>query len=262
MLVHRLRGKDMVAEDFIREAESATRDVDIRNTAVYVTSKFNRFVSDMAMRNLICQNRSIDLKEVVNERKILLVNLGRGRFGEHSARLLASMMVSRLRHAVMGRGFPNPPFFLYADECQLFADGRLAELLAEARKFGLAITLAHQYMDQLPQQVLGAILGNVATTVAFRVSSSDAHRIAELFAPELSPRDFVRMPNFHAAIRSGGSLGLDPFMVNTLSPSAPINPKRGALIREISRLRFGRDCREVEREIRATYDHYMQFKTT
>ena len=191
-------------------------------------------------------------------RKILLCNLGRGRFGEPSAKLLASSLLSRLRHAVMRRGAdPSaPPFHLFADECQLFADGRLAELLAEARKFGLALTLAHQYLDQMPSNVLQAILGNVGTLVALRVSPGDADRLATLFAPAFSRRAMVSLPNFHAVARSHGCLGTAPFTLEIEPPPAVANPERAGLFRQLSRLRYGRDRQEVEREIAETYRTY------
>ncbi len=260
-LIARIRGRDQVTEDFIREAEAASGDVSIRNMSVYIASKFNRFVSDLSMRNLICQNHCLDLGKVVNDRKILLVNLGRGRFGEHAARLLASMVISRLRHAVMKRGSNHPPFYLFADECQLFADMRLAELLSEARKFGLSLTLAHQYLDQLPPKVLDAIVGNVATTVSFRVSPADAGRMAQLFAPTVSAEELIGLPNYRGFIRSRGSVGLSPFTINTQRAFDLINPRRGELISEMSRLRHGRDRREVEHEIARTHTRYTRWDT-
>jgi hypothetical protein len=258
MLVKRLNGRDQMVEDFLREAESATGDSSMRNMSVYVASKFNRFLSDHAMRNVVCQSRSINLREIVAGRKILLCHLGRGRFGEHSAKLLASALLSRLRHAVMARrGDPSaPPFHLFADECQLFADGRLAELLAEARKFGLALTLAHQYLDQLPADVLQAVLGNVGTLVALRVSPADTDRLATLFAPTFSRRALVSLPNFHAIARSHGCLGTAPFTLEIEPPVAVPNPERARLLRQIARLRYGRDRCEVEEEIAETYRTY------
>jgi hypothetical protein len=258
LLLQRLNGRDQIVDDFLREAEAATGDFSMRNQSGYVTSKFNRFLSDHAMRNVICQNRSINLREIVAGRKILLCNLGRGRFGEHSAKLLASALLSRLRHAVMARGGdPSaPPFYLFADECQLFADGRLAALLAEARKFGLALTLAHQYLDQLPADVLQAVLGNVGTLVALRVSPADADRLATLFAPTFSRRALVSLPNFHAVARSHGCLGTAPFTLEIEPPVAVPNPERAKLLRQIARLRYGRDRREVEEEIAETYRTY------
>ena len=258
MLVKRLDGRDQMVEDFVREAEAAGGDWSLRNMSQWVNSKFNRFLCDHAMRNVICQSRSINLREIVDGRKILLVNLGRGHFGEHSAKLLASALLSRLRHAVMGRrADPSaPPFHLFADECQLFADGRLAALLAEARKFGLALTLAHQYLDQLPSNVLQAVLGNVGTLVALRVSPEDADRLATLFAPAFSRRALVSLPNFHAVARSHGCLGTAPFTVEIEPPVSVPNPERAELLRQIARLHYGRDRREVEEEIAQTYRNY------
>jgi hypothetical protein len=210
------------------------------------------------MRNVMCQNCSIDLSQVVNERKILLCCLGRGRFGEHGARLLASSLLSRLRPVVMARrGDPSaPPFHLFADECQLFADSRLAELLAEARKFNLSLTLAHQHLDHLSREVLKAILGNVGTLIALRTGASDAEFLAPLLAHGFCRRDLVSLPNFHGIARSHGCLGTAPFSLEILPPEAVVNPEQAALIREIARLRHGRDRRVVEQEIADTYEAY------
>ncbi len=263
MLLKRLSGRDQSVEDFMREAEAATGDSSLRNMSPYIASKLSRFLCDHAMRNVICQNHSISLPEIVAGRKILLCQLGRGRFGEHSAKLLASALLSRLRHAVIARPCdPSaPPFHLFADECQLFADGRLAELLAEARKFGLALTLAHQYLDQLPADVLQAVLGNVGTLVALRVSPADAERLATLFAPSFSPRELVSLPSFHAVARSHGCLGTAPFTLGIEPPTEGANPRRADLIRQLARLRYGRDHREVEDEIAQTYRAYTNVES-
>ena len=258
LLIQRINGRDQMVDDFIREAVAGSGDSSLQNMSQYVNSKFNRFLCDHAMRNVLCQSRSINFREIVAGRKILLCNLGRGRFGEHSAKLLASALLSRLRHAVMARrANPSaPPFHLFADECQLFADGRLAELLSEARKFGLALTLGHQYLDQLPTNVLQAVLGNVGTLVALRVSPGDADRLATLFAPTFSRRTLVSLPNFHAVARSHGCLGTTPFTLDVQPPKPVVNPDRANLLREIARLKHGRDRCEVEKEISETYHTY------
>lgn len=208
-LRQRMAGQDLVIEEWLKEAMAVRGEGKLENMAPYVTSKFNRFVSDLTLRNITCQNATIDFDQVVNEGKVLLFYLGKGRFGDQAASLLASMALSRIRSAVMKRGAGRDirPFYLYADEFQLLADERFAELLAEARKFGLALTMAHQYVQQIPDKVLRAVFGNVGTIMALRVGAVDTQILEPLFAPTFGHRDLTCLPNYRAYVRSHGSFG-------------------------------------------------------
>ena len=255
---------DPVIDEFIRETKNVYKSSEgsLRNIAPYITAKFSRFISDATLRNITCQREILDLDDIVNTRKILLFYLGRGRFGDYAAGLLASQIVARIRHIVMRRGAKGvkKPFYLYADEFQLFADGRFGELLAEARKFGLSLTLAHQYAGQLPDAILEAVLGNVGTTIAFRVGSPDAERLESLYAPQFSRRDLMALPNYRAYVRSTGSLGEMPFSLETPAPPEIATPAIASEVRKRSRERYGRDRAVVEAEIRETYAAYGKFK--
>jgi hypothetical protein len=233
-------------------------DASLANIAPYITSKFVRFISDVRLRNITCQPRTLDLEEIVNGRKVLLVNLGRGRFGDYAAGLVASQLVSRFRYEVMkrGSGGTSKPFHLYVDEFQMCADQRFGELLAEARKFGLSITLAHQYARQLPEGVLHAILGNVGTVVAFRVGPHDADLLEPMFAPHFGTRDLASLANYRAYVRSSGSLGTTPFSLETSPPDVPPDDDRADRIRASSRARFGREASEVEEEVAAALEAF------
>ena len=253
-LARRSDGTDQVAEDFVREAEATTGDAALANLSPYVTSKLSRFVSDYALRNITCQNRILDIDAVVREGKILLFYLGRGRFGEFSAGLLASQVVSRVWSAAVRRGADSGrPFCLYADEFQLFADERFSDLLAEARKFGLWLTLAHQYVEQIPREVLTAVLGNVGTMIVQRVGARDAEVLAPLFRPVFGKEDLSSQPNFAACVRSLGSLGQVPFSVEIPPPPEATDVDRAKRAADLSRGRYGRDRAEVEAEIQKTY---------
>lgn len=225
-----MRGKDLMIDDFITEVTSASGENSLQNVATYITSKFNRFVSDMTLRNITCQNSVLDLDDIVNSGRVLLFYLGKGRFGDQAAGLLASQVVSRLRHIVMmrGAGADVRPFYLYADEFQLLADDRFAELLAEARKFKLALTVAHQYVQQLPAQVLQGVLGNVGTTICFRVGAPDGEMLEGVFKPTFGCRDLTSLPNFRAYVRSFGALGHMPFSVEMEAPPVEGDEKSGA----------------------------------
>ncbi len=256
----RLTQDDAVLQSFFEEAEGVTSsDERLVNLAPYVTSKFNRFLADAALRNMTCQDGILDFGEIIESKRILLFNLGKGRFGEQAAGLLAAQLVSRLRLAAMGRKIDHhtPPFFLYADEFQMFAGERFDELLAEARKFRLGLVLAHQFAGQLPEKTLHAILGNVGTVVALRTGARDAEMLAPLFTPSFLARDLSSLPNFVAYARSAGQLGTEPFSLELAPPPAKGDPKLAEAVRQLSRLKHGRDRCIVEAEINATYRAFL-----
>jgi len=250
-------GKDASLDDFIKEAQAAGGEASIRNLGPYISSKFSRFISDTILRNITCQKSILDLEEIVDSGKVLLFYLGKGQFGEAPAGLLASQLVSRIWTAVTGRGAgKGSPFFLYADEFQLFADERFAEMLAEARKFGLSLTVAHQYADQIPARILRAIMGNVGTTIALRVGARDGEFFEPLFRPTFSRRDLSSLPNFRAYVRGQGILGQEPFSVEIPRPPGGTNKRNARQLRNLSRKKYGRPRKEVEKEIDAIYRAY------
>lgn len=256
----RIKDRDPMTEEFVAEATAASGEAALPNMAGYVTSKFTRFVSDAALRNMTCQKTMLDFDDVVNSGKVLLFYLGKGRFGDQAAGLLAGQVVSRIRQAVMSRGAGGDrrPFYLYADEFQLFADGRFSELLAEARKFRLSLTLAHQYVEQLPREVLSGVLGNVGTVISLRTGPHDAEVMAPLFAPTFGPRDLVSLPNFRAYARSFGQLGPTPFSLEVRPTEGAGSEQIAAALRQLSRLKYGRDRELVEAEIRLTHRAFQQ----
>ncbi|MBM4354987.1 MAG: DUF87 domain-containing protein [Deltaproteobacteria bacterium] len=262
-LKERLGDSDPVLTEFVKEAEATGGEASLNNLSTYITSKFSRFVSDTALRNIICQPRMLDLDSIIAEGKILLFNLGKGRFGEKAAALLSSQIVSRIWHAVTRRGAGNGrPFFLYADEFQLFADERFAEMLAEARKFGLALTVAHQYVEQLRPEVLRAVLGNVGTSVVLRVGSRDAELLAPLFEPTFNRHDLSGVDNFHAYVRSAGCVGSQPFSLAVAPPPPAGDRKLAERIRSAARKTYGTERDEAEFEILSTYWKFMGKKGT
>jgi hypothetical protein len=254
-LKERIKGRDPVLEEAVKEAERTGGEASLRNIAGYVTSKFNRFISDIALRHMVCQRSMLDFDEIVGEGRILLFYLGKGRFGEQSAGLLANQVVSRLRGAVMKRGTGPDlrPFYLYADEFHLLADERFAELLAEGRKYGLALTMAHQFTSQIAEHHLRAILGNVGTMAALRVGVEDAEHLAPLFAPVFQAADLSGLPNFRACVRGPGALGNAPFTVDLDPPREGGDDGQARSVRERSRQKHGTPREEVERQIVETH---------
>jgi hypothetical protein len=252
---------DRALEAFVTEADRVHEDASISNMAPYITSKFNRFISDLTLRNITCQNRTLDMDSIIQEGKILLFHFGKGRFGDQAAGLLASQLISRIRSSVMKRG-SNPqhrPFFLYVDEFQVLADDRFAELLAESRKFGLSLTLAHQYAQQLPPSILQAILGNVGTSISFRVGALDSELLEPLFSPTFNRKDLMNLPNYCAYVRSFGELGVSPFSLETMPAPTHSSPELAQYLRRDSRTRHGRDRIEVEAEIDESCASLLKF---
>jgi len=250
------RGADPLLDDFLAEAMAAKGETTLANVAPYVTSKFTRFIADLSLRNITCQSDALDLEEIVADGRVLLCNLGKGRFGDAAASLLGGQVLSRIRYAVLKRGVSRShrPFYFYADEFQLLADTRFAELLAEARKYGLSLTLAHQYLGQLAGPILQGVLGNVGTVIAFRVGAQDGDVLSNLFEPHFSSRDLCSQPNYRAYVRSFGSLGPEPFSIEVPAPPAGGDPALALRVRERSRERHSKPRAEVEEELQRVFD--------
>lgn len=223
----------------------------------YFMSKFGPFLNNALMRNIIGQrSNAFDFSRVMDERKILLVNLSKGRIGETNAHMLGLILVSRLQAAVMRRAAPGAsrtPFYLYVDEFQNFATDTFASLLSESRKYGLGMHLANQYLSQLPRAIRDAVFGNVGTMVAFEVGVDDARALAREFEP-LSSQDFLGLPRFHFYIR----LMVDgktssAFSGRTLSPS-PQGQDLRRTVETVNRLAYGRPRALVD----ALMERYLQ----
>ncbi len=189
----------------IKQANNASGDASLNAIAPYVTSKLNRFELDANLRLMTGQEQmTLDFKEIMDTGKVMLVNLGRGKFGETVSSLLASQIVGRFKTEAMRRiGTPvnaRRDFFLYVDEFQNIASKSFMSLLSEARKYRLGLVLSNQYADQLKRResggdnMLAAILGNVATTVSFRVGTTDAELLESVFAPTFNRRDLINLP--------------------------------------------------------------------
>ena len=171
-----------------------------------VQNKVGAFLANPILRNILTQPKSdFDLRQVVDDGKILLVNLAKGRLGEDAAALLGALLVSRLGLAALSRADTpesvRRDFHLYLDEFQSFTTLSLATMLSELRKYHVGLVLAHQYLSQLDPQVRDAVLGNVGTMITCRVGSTDAELLEQEFGPEFSRRDLVRLPNYTIYIK-------------------------------------------------------------
>lgn len=189
-----------------------------------IQNKVGAFLANPILNAILTEQRNmVDLRAIMDEGKILLVNLSKGRIGEDAAMLLGSLLVSQISLAALCRaGTAAPgrtPFFLYLDEFQNFTTRSLANMLSELRKYGIGLVLAHQYLSQLDLQVRDAILGNAGTVVCFRVGMADAEILAKDLYPTFSAEDLVALPNHHIYLRLmiDGRVS-EPFSAETIGP--------------------------------------------
>jgi len=171
-----------------------------------IQNKVGAFLADPILHNILTQPKSsFDVRKVIDEGKILLVNLAKGKIGEDSAKLLGSLLVSTIGLAALSRvDIPEEDrkdFYVYLDEFQSFATLSLANMLSELRKYRVNLILAHQYLSQIDPQIRDAILGNVGTTISFRIGLVDAEILAKQFEPEFSDQDLISLPNYNIYLK-------------------------------------------------------------
>lgn len=213
-----------------------------------VLNKLGRFVSHPTVRNLIAQERSrVDLGAILERGGIILADLSSGAIGADASRLLGGLLLSSIQLAAMARQRGQHPFYVYADEFQNFVNDSLAVLLSEARKFGVGLVMAHQYLGQLPDSVREATLGNAGTKIAFRIGALDAEEIAPEFAPVFAAEDLMALPNYQMYVKllARGS-ELRAFSAESLPPPEPANTVDASVIRRSSRERFAQPRAVVE----------------
>ena len=238
-----------------REALETTGDQSLANFAGYVSSKFDNFISNDYMRLIIGQTKSaFNFREIMDQGKILLVNLNRGRIGgDMNANLLGMIFLSRILMAALSRGdIPEENrrvFNVYVDEFQNFATESVPAILSEARKYRLSLTLAHQFIAQLKDQIRDAVFGNVGSVICFRVGLTDAEFLAKQFEPVFSKRDLINIDNLNAYARIliSGKISV-PFNIRMKYESRG-DPSLSGKLKALSAAAFGRDRAEVETEI-------------
>ncbi len=220
----------------------------------YVVSKVGRFIENEVMRNIIGQSRSsFNLAAMMDEGKIFLANLSKGKTGEVNSALLGLILVSKMQMAAMRRADQPPErrrdFYLYVDEFQNFTTDSIATILSEARKYRLNLTLAHQYIAQLDEKIRDAAFGNVGSIACFRVSQEDADIMEKQFEPDFSRYDLINLPNRHLVMKLLVNGSVNPaFKMKTLDIKVgDYGQVEG--IRKLSHLKYGRDKSMVEKEI-------------
>ena len=223
-----------------------------------IQNKVGQFLSSAIIRNIVGQTKStIDLREIMDKKKILLVNLSKGKVGEDSSSLLGAMLVTRLQLAAMSRvDIPEEEredFHLYIDEFQNFATESFATILSEARKYRLNLTIAHQYIGQLVQEknttVRDAVFGNVGTIIVFRVGAEDAEYLEKEFEPVFTPNDLINLPKYQIYLKLMiDGITSNPFSATTLPPI--VNPSKNSdKIIKASQERYGNKRDVVENKI-------------
>lgn len=254
--------KNPIIKQFWENAEKTTGDQGMENFVPYITSKFDVFISNEIMRPVVAQQKSsFNFREIMDEKKILLVNLSKGRLGEINANLIGMVLVGKILMAALSRvdslGQKLPPFYLYIDEFQNVTTDSISQILSEARKYGLGLHIAHQFVAQLDEGIKNAVFGNVGSMASFRISFDDAQYLEKRFAPTFAADDIMRIPNRNAYLQMiGHGKPLTPFNISTLPLDffAKKNPAGVAeKIKQLSYLRFGKERSAVESDILTRY---------
>lgn len=219
-----------------------------------ILNKIGQFLTSIPLRNIVGQKENtFDLRKVMDEGKILIVNLAKGKIGEDNSSLLGAMIVTKIQLAALSRAdLPEDerrPFYLYVDEIHNFLTLSFSDILSESRKYGLNLTLAHQYIEQLDEKIRAAIFGNVGTIISFKVGAEDAKYLAREFYPVFEEVDLANLPNYHIYLK----LMIDdktsqPFSAITLLPPENVESFKEEIVR-VSRERYGRQRKEVERRL-------------
>ncbi|MFA6426934.1 MAG: type IV secretion system DNA-binding domain-containing protein [Candidatus Magasanikbacteria bacterium] len=251
--------KDPVVRAFWEKEMAKTSDFHKSEMLGYLISKVGRFVENDMMRNIMGQQHSgFDFRDVMDKQKILIVNLAKGKTGEVNAKLLGLIVVAKLQMAAMGRAeLPEDQrkdFYLYIDEFQNFITDSIATILSEARKYRLDLIIAHQYLGQLTDdkgkpEIRDAVLGNAGTMCVFRIGPEDSEIFAKEFAPTFGAYDLMNVEKFTCNTKLlVDNEALKPFNMNVYPPERG-NVQLGEAIKQLSRLKFGRDRSIVEAEI-------------
>ncbi len=251
--------QDPIVRRYWTDQIAQTSDFHKSEVLDYIVSKFGRFVTNKTMRNIIGQSKSaFNFRNVMDEGKILLINLSKGKLGEENSSFLGLVLIPKILVAAMSRQeIPEPQrrdFFLYVDEFQNFATPDFATILSEARKYRLNLTVANQFIGQMDEEVKNAIFGNVGTMISFRVGVSDASYLQREFQPIFNESDLINIERFHIYMKTiVKNEPVLPFSVDVTKDmgkaKAEANEKIAQAVIQLSRLKFGRPRELVEAEI-------------
>jgi hypothetical protein len=257
--------KNVVVRSFWEHEIAKTGAREKEEMIPYFSAKFGPFITNTTMRNIIGQPKSaFNVREVMDNGKILLVNLSKGKIGDVNAQLLGLIFVNKVNMAALSRA-DTPQrdrrrFYLYVDEFQNFVTDAFATILSEARKYELGLIMAHQYIGQLvgktaeyeqaSTKMRDAVFGNVGTILSFKIGAEDAEYMAKEFAPVLSEQDVIGIPNFHCYTKLNiNNTTSRPFSMQTIYDEKDRNEKLALLVKEYSRMKYGRKKVFVDQEI-------------
>ena len=251
--------QDVVVKNFWeKEAEKAGGDASLANMTPYITSKFNPFIANEFVRPIIAQQKStINFREIMDNKKILLVTLAKGKIGEINSNLLGMIIIGKILMAALSRADvaeqERKDFYLYIDEFQNFATDSISVILSEARKYRLSLVMAHQFISQLKDTIKNAVFGNVGSSLIFRTGPDDAEILQKQLQPEFEANDIINLDNLNAYAKilvNGQAVKAFNIIMPFPKPgSAQIAP----IIKELSRLKYGRDRKQVEFEIQERF---------
>ena len=257
------RCKNPIIKQFWISAEQTTGDQSLANFVPYISSKFDNFISNDIMRPVVLQQNSVfNFRKIMDEKKILLVNLSKGRLGDINANLIGLVLVGKIQMAALSRvdmfGKPMNDFYLYIDEFQNVTTDSIASILSEARKYRLSLNIAHQYISQLEENIKNAVFGNVGSMAVFRVGTEDASFLEPKFKPIFSAQDITKLDNYNAYMSMlVKGQPTKPFNIKTLAPEKG-NMDIVDSLKELSYLRYGKDREEVEAEIMGRFNSLEQ----
>jgi hypothetical protein len=253
------RVKDPIVRRYWTDQIAQTTEFHKSEVLDYIVSKFGRFITNKTIRNIIGQSKSaFDFREVMDQGKILIVNLNKGKLGEENSSFLGLVLVPRLVAAALSRSDVEQeqrrPFYLYVDEFQNFATPDFATILSEARKYKLILTVANQFTGQMDEEVKNAVFGNVGTLMSFRTGVADANFLQREFTPTFTEADLLNIEKYHVYIKTiVNNEPVPPFSMDTTKDfkkeSAMRNTQLADAIKQLSRLKYGRDVQLVESEI-------------
>ncbi len=223
--------------------------------SAWFTSKFGAFLSNEMMRNIIGQTKSaFDLRDIMDNKKILIVNLSKGRTGDLNSKLLGMIFVMKFQAAAMSRA--NIPedqrvdFSLYVDEFQNFSTDSFATIMSEARKYHLNLIVANQFTTQLTEEIRDAVFGNMGTIVAFRVGQNDVEALTRYFQPIFDQDDLLRVPNYNTIVRTLiGGVPTQPFSMATLPSLGTPNARLADALKQLAAAKYGKPRAVVDKEI-------------
>lgn len=253
------RVKDPIVRRYWTDQIAQTSEFHKSEVLDYIVSKFGRFITNKTIRNIIGQSKSsFDFREVMDSGKILIVNLSKGKLGEENSNFLGLVLIPRLLAAAMSRAdIPEEqrrPFYLYVDEFQNFATPDFATILSEARKYKLNLTVANQFTGQMEDEVKNAVFGNVGSLISFRTGVADANYLQHEFSPTFNEADLLNIEKYHVYIKTiVNNEPVPPFSMDVTKDIKKEmemrNARLGDAMKQLSRLKFGRDVRLVESEI-------------